>query len=239
MKIKSSQLAIGLVCILLGFVITMQIKSVSFNTNRETAIKSGNTRLEEASSLKAENEELKKKIIMLEEEIDFYNQNLGATGDGRVMLEQIKRAETLAGLTSLTGEGVVVTMNDSKAKGADGVSSENYLIHDDDVRKVVNELFAAGAEAISINGERMIVTSAIRCVGPVIVINNNRYSPPYVISAIGDRKTLSAALNQRDGVVDTLRNLWKIEIDIVEKEKVVIPRYTGTTTFKYAKKTAE
>ncbi|MBR5219348.1 MAG: DUF881 domain-containing protein [Clostridia bacterium] len=73
----------------------------------------------------------------------------------------------------------------------------------------------------------------------MVVINNNRYSPPYVINAIGDRKTLSAALNQRDGVVDVLRNLWKIEIDIAEKDKIDIPRYTGSTTFKYAKETGK
>lgn len=239
MKIKSSQVAIGLICIVLGFTITMQIKSVSFNLNREAELKSSNTRLEEAGNLKAENDELKKKIVMLEEEIDFYVQTMGATGDGELLLDRMKKAETLAGLTALTGEGVTVTMNDSKVKGADGVASENYLIHDDDLRKVVNELFAAGAEAISVNGERLTVTSAIRCVGPVVVINNNRYSPPYVINAIGDRKTLSAALNQRDGVVDVLRNLWKIEIDIAEKDKIDIPRYTGSTTFKYAKETGK
>lgn len=233
MKNKTSQIAIGIVCIVLGFMVTLQVKSVYHNTKRTEELKTSDTRLEEANSLKITNDELTARIEELQEEVDFYRENIGTDGEGKILMEQIKKAEMLAGLTDLYGEGVTVVMNDSKAKD-ENVASENYLIHDDDVRKIINELFAAGAEAVSVNGERIVVTSAIRCVGPVIVINNNRYSPPYEIKAVGDRKTLSAALNQRDGVVDVLKNLWKIEIEITEQEKLEIPRYNGVTSFKYA-----
>ncbi len=78
-----------------------------------------------------------------------------------------------------------------------GARSKLILIHDEDLLKLVNELKAAGAEAITVNEQRVVASTEIRCAGPTISVNNNRISPPYVIQAIGDPAGLESALKMR------------------------------------------
>ena len=113
------------------------------------------------------------------------------------------------------------------------MTGDSAIIHDSDIRTVVNELFASGAEAISINGERLVSTSSIRCVGPTVLVNNTRLSIPFEITAIGDSKTLEAGLIVKGGIVDTLTP-WGIDIKITRHTKVEVPAYRGFSSFKYA-----
>ena len=110
------------------------------------------------------------------------------------------------------------------------------VMHDEDLLKVVNELRAAGAEAVSINGQRMTATSELRCAGPTLSVNNVRSAPPYEIRAIGDIKTLENALKMRGGVAETLK-VWGISMDIRTSENVLVPAYKGSTKLKYGKVT--
>ena len=108
------------------------------------------------------------------------------------------------------------------------------MIHDDDLLRLLNELRAAGAEALSVNQERLLDISEVRCAGPTVSVNNTRFTPPYEIRAIGDPKTLESALRLRGGVVETLK-FWGITVDVKRKDDVVIPAYKGTRHFEYAK----
>ncbi|HWQ51560.1 MAG TPA: DUF881 domain-containing protein, partial [Terriglobales bacterium] len=128
-----------------------------------------------------------------------------------------------------------ITMTDSAAAiTTEFLNDPNYyIIHDTDILSVVNELRDAGAEAIAINGERLIATSEIRCAGSIVSVNNNRYAAPYVITAIGDPDALESALKMRGGVVDQLAP-WGIGVGIEKGELIKINGYTGGITFKYA-----
>jgi len=139
-----------------------------------------------------------------------------------------------AGVVPLQGPGITVTIDDSKRPSKPGENPNLYLIHDDDILKVINELWAAGAEAMSINEQRLIVTSEIRCAGPTLSVNNTRYSPPYEIRVIGEPQTLENALKMRGGVVETLQ-FWGIQITIKSHENVKVPAYKGAFRFEYAK----
>ena len=86
-----------------------------------------------------------------------------------------------------------------------------YIIHDEDILKVINELRAAGAEAISLNDQRLISTSEIRCAGPTISVNNTRVAAPFVIKAIGNAKSMEDAIKMRGGVAETL-SVWGIQV---------------------------
>lgn len=232
-KDLKSQMWIGFVCVILGFVVTLQLKSVYRNSGGAREMQRSETLLTELNNQKQINSDLSEKMEKMKEEIDFYRSRAGEESEvSKVMSEQLEMAEVLAGLADTTGAGIILTLNDSKIKSEQ--NPENFIIHDEDLRKVVNELYSAGAEAISINGERMITTSSIRCVGPAILINGNKYAPPFEIRAIGNPKTLTAAVNLNGGVVDILKNLWKIEVEVKEYSKVDVPKYSGAVNFKYA-----
>ena len=113
----------------------------------------------------------------------------------------------------------------------------DYLIHDNDLLSVINELRSAGAEAISLNGERILATSEVRCTGAVVTVNGRRYAAPYVIFAIGDPDTLYSALTMRNGVVDILSQ-WGITVRVTASDQLLIPAYSGTVDYQYAKPAA-
>ena len=143
-----------------------------------------------------------------------------------------------AGLTPLTGPGVIVRLDDSSVKAKTGENPNLYLIHDDDLLKVINELRAAGAEAISVNGQRLIGTSEIRCAGPTLSVNNVRSAPPFEVRAIGDVDSLEQALKMRGGVAETLK-VWGIQLEIQQAADVYIPPYKGNLHYTYAQETEE
>jgi uncharacterized protein YlxW (UPF0749 family) len=140
----------------------------------------------------------------------------------------------LSGLSAVRGPGILVTMADSARPRNRQEDPNVFLIHDDDLLKVVNELRAAGAEAISINGQRLTALSEIRCVGPTISINAVRVAPPIVISAIGDAPTMESALKMRGGVVDQL-SLWGIEVTITRQADILVPAYDRVLSWTHAR----
>lgn len=109
----------------------------------------------------------------------------------------IARADTLqmeAGLVAVRGPGLRVTISDNAQPPENASDPGNYIVHDYDLRVIVNALWAGGAEAIAINGERLTVMSAIRCVGTTVLVNSKRVTSPFVVDAIGDGERLMAAL---------------------------------------------
>ena len=137
----------------------------------------------------------------------------------------------LAGLTDVKGSGVTITVSDSGETIFQ--DPEMSVIHDEDILSIINELFDADAEAVSVNGERIVATSEIRCAGSTISINNNRYSQPYVIKAIGDPSNLKSAVTMKDGIAETL-SYYGIEISIEENESLVVEAYKNNQKFIYA-----
>lgn len=111
------------------------------------------------------------------------------------------RADVLgldAGLDPLRGPGLVVTLNDAQ-RDAEGrfpgdAAPDDLVVHQQDIQAVLNALWSAGAEGIQVQDQRIIGTSAPRCVGNTLLLNGRTYSPPYVVSAIGDATAMSAAL---------------------------------------------
>jgi uncharacterized protein YlxW (UPF0749 family) len=160
----------------------------------------------------------------------------------RAMRGDLEDARMFAGLTAVEGPGIVVTLNDSAKRLPAGIPdalradiSNNFLIHDVDIQRVVNELHAAGAEAEAVNGQRIVSTTAIRCVGPAIQVNAVPLTPPFKIAAIGKAQTLAEALNMPGGITDQLKDTDPAMISIALKDKTVLPAYDGATAFKYAR----
>ncbi|MBQ9478554.1 MAG: DUF881 domain-containing protein [Selenomonadaceae bacterium] len=152
--------------------------------------------------------------------------------------DDVEELRLMAGLTALEGQGVTVEMDDSVNSAKAGENPNLYVIHDDDVLRVINELRAAGAEAIAINGQRLIETSEIRCAGPTLSVNNVRSAAPFIISAIGDKVALENSIKMRGGVEQTLK-VWGIKIEVKAADDIYIPPFKGNRSYKYAQPTAE
>jgi len=141
-----------------------------------------------------------------------------------------------AGLTQVSGPGVQVTLIDSNRHNSFGNDPLNLsnLIHDADIVMVVNELKAAGAEALSVNGERIIGISSIRCVGPVVHVNNVPAAPPYIIQAVGDQNALFGGINLPNGVLDRLRQFDATMVKVEKRDKMLLPAFAGGTQMHFA-----
>lgn len=213
------------ICFLLGFMIAVQIKTT------QNALKSSThfQRIEQLSDMllrtEQERDELKVEIVRLKEDLGLHS-------------ETPQNLQNLAGITALKGPGVILTIEDSKKSISSMENTNLYIIHDEDMLKVINELKAAGAEAISINDQRLIATSEIRCAGPTISINNTRVSAPFKIKAIGDAQNMEDAIKMRGGVAESL-SVWGIKLDIQKSSKIIIPAYKGVIQLKYAEPVAK
>jgi len=157
-------------------------------------------------------------------------------GEGALGLlrAELDRARLLAGVTPVSGPGVVVTLSDSRRPPVHGDDPSLFIIHDEDILKVVNVLRAAGAEALSVNGERLLATTEIHCAGPAISINNTRVAAPFVITAIGDAAALESSLRMRGGIVETI-GYFGIEVAIAQMSTVEIPGHRRPLRFEWAR----
>ena len=217
---------IALVCVLIGFMVAVQ-----FRTAQDAKGSLSQQRIEEISD----------RLLQTEHERDELSEELHKMQTAAVSTDNQQDKDLLryrAALVPLEGEGVVVRMDDSTKPVKAGENPNLYVIHDDDLLRVVNELRAAGAEAIAINGRRLTGTSEIRCAGPTLSVNNVRSSAPFEIRAIGDKKSLENALRMRGGVAETL-GVWGIQLDIKASNDVYIPPYRGSIRQSYARETAE
>lgn len=216
MRLQEGKIAITFACVLLGIMLVTQYKAA------QDTLPVTSQRAEELISkvrdLEADNKALKKQIS-----------ELGGNKD-----TQLQELRYDAGVLPVEGPGIIVTLDDSTQPKMQGANPNLYIIHDEDLLRIVNELRAAGAEALSINGQRLIGTSEIRCVGPNININGKILSPPFEIKAIGDMHSLLGALNLRGGVKESLK-YWGIELQIRKLEMIVVPAYEGAFRHEYAR----
>lgn len=135
---------------------------------------------------------------------------------------------------ALTGPGVEVVITDSAKPLTKGENPNLAIVHNEDLLRVVNELKAAGAEAVSVNDQRLVESSEVTCAGPTILVNQTRLAPPFVIRAIGNAETLFAALGLRGGVVEYLQ-FYGIQVTITRKLDVLVPMYHGGSAYQFAK----
>ena len=232
------ELAVMAVCVVVGFLLAAQLRGVQL---AGAADATNASRLETLQSLYndvvEERDGLTEQVGQLQSELELYRQQAASGDEGSEALKtELEQMEITAGLTDVEGPGVSVILEDSSSTNVTGDEAD-YLIHDNDLLSVINELRSAGAEAISLNGERILATSEVRCTGAVVTVNGRRYAAPYVIFAIGDPDTLYSALTMRNGVVDILSQ-WGITVRVTASDQLLIPAYSGTVDYQYAKPVA-
>ena len=158
-----------------------------------------------------------------------------AVGIRTIRLDQLSES---VGLRAMHGPGVKVTLADSDLREApEGGNVNDLVIHSQDVQAVVNALWRAGAEAVSINGQRLVGTSAVLCVGNTLLLNGTVHSPPYVVSAVGASKDRF----DTDRLVRRLKSAaqaFGLRLDVARASDLEVPAYRGATTLTYARPVA-
>lgn len=184
-----------------------------------------------------DNQALARTVSELRADVDELGETIaGAQGDRAH--RAVDELATPAGMEPMAGPGVVVTLDDapSSARSAE-VDPDALVVHQQDIQAVVNALWAGGAEALSIQGQRIVSTSAIRCVGNSVVLHGVPYPPPYVITAIGAPAELSTALNEAPGVRVYLEYVERFGLgyQLSQHDEVEIPGFEGSLDLEYAR----
>lgn len=218
------------VCFLSGLLVAWQLRTHLASSEQ---VKKDTSLIDVIQALDKENTSLQEQIASLRQKLEeAQKQQTRYQGQLKEIQQQIDELKVLAGLVPLTGPGIVITLDDNNAGAQAAKTSspatykpEDYIVHDKHILYLVNELKAAGAEGLAVNGERLITGSHIRCVGTVILVNSTRLAPPYEIQAVGGPDRLEAAILQAPDFVD-LKNR-DFPVKVVKATRLVLPAYKG------------
>lgn len=212
---------------LLGLMIILQIKAVQTGYKHFAfhELYQQTTLLE---SEKHQLEQLRQRKEKLSEEIELFTKAVEEEQHvyQNFLEREIEISKKQAGLTPLVGNGVIVLITDGTRELIENENPNHLIVHDVDVRRIVDDLRNAGAEAISINGERVLFNhSKIVCTGPTIQVNHQVFAPPYIIKAIGDTTFLQAAMNAPGSYNENLRQ-WGLFVEVNTALNIKVPAYS-------------
>ena len=241
MNKKLISLVLGLMCLMLTYGIAVQIKTVNGAGTTVSTNSKENELRNAVLKAKEKYDNLYEALDRMENQLEIERTNSTQNNTELTELENtIKEGNKLIGLSEVTGDGIIITLNDNQTNSLNDLlyfDPNELIVHDIDLIRVVNELKNVEAEAISINGQRIISTSAIECDGSVIIVNGEKIAAPFIIKAIGLPELLMG-VNILGGYVDYLRDERHLDVTVKTsnslKEKITIPKYSGVIKYNYA-----
>lgn len=220
---RAPRVALPLAALVLGFLAVLAAAQPRTAPSRETR------RIELADLIVLQDARVREhraEIEELEARLDAIRGG-GRGGSVDDLLAQADRLARLSGGGGLEGPGITVTLDDSSSSHSPTGDPNDLVIHEQDIQTVVNAVWAAGAEAVAVNGERLTATSAVRCAGNTLLLHGEVHSPPYVIRAIGDAAALADALPRQAGMDRLLEDVQAFGLGLeVEPGAVAIPPRT-------------
>ncbi len=220
MKIARN-VALTVVCIILGVMLALQYKSVNYN---QSLASFENKRLDELKTelitLQNQKNTLQERLKELEEENQTYAKVKAGDSDAAQQIQNsLKKARIFAGLETVKGAGIIVTLD----------NYANIHVMDYDILNIVNELRASGAQAISVNDERIVAMTEIREAGQYVMINGRQHKAPFTIKAIADPDDLEHSLTLIGGVVEILEEDL-LRVTIKKADEIVINKFVDDGT---------
>lgn len=215
---------IALVGILSGFLITAQWRSIPDRVTDPIAPYSSLKETKE--SLYDEQSQLKSEISKLQESLEKTQKDSEDIILSKDELNDLRQKKAIAGLTKLNGPGLIITLNDSK----NGSATEESIVHAADIRDIINVLWASGAEAISINDQRVVINTAVDCIVNTILVNNVRLTTPFQVEAIGNQYDLARGLTNENNLSDLYKRKREqgIIFDIRRNNDITVPVFDGS-----------
>lgn len=231
MNKKQIAITLGVMCFLLTIAICVQLRTMSSASSTVSQTLSDNGLRDEVLKMKEKYDNAYRELEDAQKELEKIRQEATQNDSTSEAKEQeLRENNILLGNTDVKGDGVEVYLED--AKNANSINPSYQIIHFGDIQDVVNELRNAGAEAIEVNGQRIVNTSAITCEGNIIKINGERIGSPFTIKAIGSKDLLYGALERAGSILDWIRDAGNTAITTKE-DNITISRYSGVISHEY------
>jgi len=217
--------------------------ATSAHTSQGTDLRSFG-RLDLVDVVRAQDREVRQRAAAVQQLQDQVDSLTSQAAPGNAEVARLRaEAASLApsvGTQGVTGPALSVSLDDAKRTAASlppGYTADDIVVHQKDVQSVVNALWAGGAEAMMLQDQRVISTSAVRCVGNTLILQGRVYSPPYVIQAIGDQAAMREALNRSEQVTiyREYADLFGLGYDVTSKTRASFPAYEGSLRLVHAK----
>lgn len=228
-------LILGIVCFILTIAICIQVKTIEDAEKEVGKTTAGNDGLrDEVLKLREKYNNTYKELERAELELEQTRIQAVSNNAGDVEKEeQIKEINEILGKTEIKGQGVIIKLDDNRELNADdALNLSDSLVHYDDLIKIINELFNAGADAISINGQRIVSITGIMCDGNIIRVNGEMIGVPITIKAIGFPERLKYQLIRNGGYINLMQQ-DKVVVDIEQSENITIPKFEGIYSYTY------
>lgn len=229
---RRGRLVTAIVCLLIGLMI-----SISSLNARGFDLRPGrnNQLVDVVRDGSRRNADLTREVAGLRAEVDELASHAAEEPDSS---DRLAETSGHAGLEAVAGQTVTVTLSDAPSSiQVPGVDEDLLVVHQQDIQAVANVMWAAGAEAMTIQGQRVIATTGIKCVGNSVVLHGTPYAPPYVVSAIGDPDQLEAALEASTylQVYRQHAEAYNLGYQAKREADVTFPAYQGTVELRYAR----
>lgn len=230
-KIKTISVVIG---VFVGVMLTAQIRT-TIPPSSSFPLDQLRTQRELVQSYIEEENILKSRISSLRKSIDRaidQNEEISQTAN----LERLNELKREIGLTRVTGEGFVITLDDSPYIDRENVSGEEEgLVYAADIRDIVNLLRSHNVEGIAVNEQRIITSTSIKSVGGTVLVNTSHLAPPFVISTVGDYESFVRRLSDPKVLVDLQRRIERngLQFSIERSPHIILPVYNGSFRLKY------
>ncbi len=229
---KIISIILGIMCLALTLGICVQVRTIKNTDSTISQNYEANNLRDEILKYKEKYDNKFKELEETEKQLETEREN--ATKNNSELEEaekKITEGNKITGMTEVTGAGVTITLSDGKGISSSTLNPSQLIVHDIDVLSVVNELINAGAEAISINGQRWVLNTAISCRGNTIDINGERIGAPFVIKAIGLPEYLSG-LERVGGYLEYMKQDG-VNVKLEKSNNITIPKYSGVIKFNY------
>ncbi|MFJ3720913.1 DUF881 domain-containing protein [Streptomyces sp. NPDC101169] len=242
--VRSSRLRPARILTVAVFALAGLIFFTSFNTAKGTDIRQDASLLKLSDLIQErshKNKQLDESNAALRDNVESLAE--GDDGSTRAQDEKLSGLEKSAGTQQVKGSAITVTLNDAppnataKLPGYPEPQPDYLVIHQQDLQAVVNALWQGGAKGIKVMDQRLISTSAVRCVGNTLILQGRVYSPPYKITAVGDPERLQQSLAASKAIQTYMVyvNVYGLGWKVTEDGTVTLPGYSGTVDLHYAK----
>ncbi|MTI66582.1 MAG: DUF881 domain-containing protein [Firmicutes bacterium] len=225
-------------CVVTGIFLSIQLRQNN-EWNQLVTLSSIEDMKNEISNTQNQISNIEKIIEKKRKELKNIKSAVNEGNISEVLEKELKKVRKIAGYEDLQGPGVIIKIADNNERYIVGQEAADDIVHDRDILNILNDLKMAGAEAISIKGQRVLLNSEIQCGGPIIRINGRSLTNPFIIHAIGDPKLLYAAVNAPNTTGYILKNLYKLEIKTQPSDNIIIRKHKGDLNLKYLKPVKE